>query len=257
MSEKISGYTSLGRDPIDTDLFDTSADLGGSFGTRKVTGAEMKEYFKSYAWYEEGTLKPPTTINDDIYTNGNVGISMDNTDTITAKLHVKTDGIDSSLTIDDTFNVDSKGHKNLIYSNATLNGAFKVFKQLNASSYYNILSSTIDPLHFKFSRSTEFHIHIKGTQRNPNGTNIIDIVAVGRTLSSGVFIYNSVVDNSTNAFDAISFYTATDTNPVLKIEPNNYTVDVGSIMISVDLTLNFFSDAISVVTDLISSATNI
>ena len=109
MSEKISLYTPIGRDPIDTDLFDVSADLGGSFGSRKVTGAEMKEYFKSYTWYEEGTVQPPSSINTDIYTGGNVGVSMGNTDVISAKLHVKQDSIDDIAKFGDNVDVKEEG----------------------------------------------------------------------------------------------------------------------------------------------------
>ncbi|GAG41593.1 unnamed protein product, partial [marine sediment metagenome] len=79
---KITEYTPIGRTPIDSDLMDISKDNGGgSFSTSSSTFSNMKGYFQSYAWYEESTVNPPTTISDDIYTGGSVGINKLNTDT--------------------------------------------------------------------------------------------------------------------------------------------------------------------------------
>ena len=256
MSEKISGYTPIGRTPIDTDLMDSSIDLGGgSYDTRKVLLSEMKEYFKSYAWYEEGTAQPPSTINDDIYTGGNVGISMSNTDSITAKLHIKEDGVDDSLNVGGSLIVNETGNTSLIHNNIALNGSFNVFKQPNSGAIHRNTAGTSNPFHFKMVRPFIGSIRVRGFQRVGTSYSEVDIFASLQVISTGAISWNNVIDNSTNAMDSISFYTASDGQPVFKVELNNTTVDRGIVLLTYEYVCNRYITRD--LTTLTESATNL
>ena len=67
--------------------------LQGPTGPPGATGSSAT----NHDWYDAGTTSPPVNINDDIYTNGNVGIGKNNPQTSldvvgTATITNQTDG---------------------------------------------------------------------------------------------------------------------------------------------------------------------